>query len=222
MGCGHNHKHCHNDDDTNYTIQDVEQLANKIMAADRKFSKKVIHEICRVDESILTENAKVLDFGCGDGALSREVSIHVGQVIGIDTNAKKVDIYNHIAYLQGLEENEMKAYKVDLTVESLNINDSFNVIMSCLCYHHVDDLDSITRKLYELLAGNGVLMVVDFDYSGLEFSNTHPGTRPGIIRAAFKAAGLVNVFSKTITQVTKYLPESTKVPVALTIGRREI
>ncbi len=49
-----------------------------------------------------TSGLKVLDVGCGTGSLSIALAPHFGKVIGIDPDAKMLDLANDLAQVMGL------------------------------------------------------------------------------------------------------------------------
>jgi SAM-dependent methyltransferase len=87
--------------------------------------------------------ARVLDVGCGDGRLSRELTDLGYRVIGIDPRAPEGAIFRRIS----LEEFE-DAARFDAAVASATL-------------HHIADLGNALAKLRDLLAPGGRLIVIE-------------------------------------------------------------
>ena len=87
--------------------------------------------------------ARVLDVGCGDGGLSRELSDLGYRVIGIDPRAPEGAIFRRVS----LEEFE-DAERFDAAVARGTL-------------HHIADLGTALAKLSDLLAPGGRLIVVE-------------------------------------------------------------
>jgi 2-polyprenyl-3-methyl-5-hydroxy-6-metoxy-1,4-benzoquinol methylase len=77
------------------------------------------------------EKTVLLDFACGSGLLSHELAPSCKRIIGMDISAGMVSLYNKSAENQGLTEDEMHAYSVDILIDELPFtlpNDGFDAI----------------------------------------------------------------------------------------------
>lgn len=104
---------------------------------------------------------KVLDLGCGYGENAKYYKeLGASYVLGID-------ISNHMIE-KAKEENsdEFIEYKV-LAMEDLSsINEKFDMIISSLAFHYVEDFEKLLKDIYNLLNDGGYLI----------FSQEHPIT----------------------------------------------
>ena len=86
---------------------------------------------------------KVLEFGCGTGLVGINIAPYVKELIGIDTSAKMVEKFNE------------KAKKLNLNAKALQkdifeINEKFDVAVSSMTLHHIKDIKTLSKKLYEI------------------------------------------------------------------------
>ncbi len=98
-------------------------------------------------------SSKVLDLGCGTGRISITMQLMTGaKITGIDNSTKMLDIaakkYDHVSWL-----------KDDL--DNLKFQDCcFDLILLVFVIHHLQNLESLLRKLKTMLAKNGSLIIV--------------------------------------------------------------
>ena len=97
-------------------------------------------------------NESILDLGCGDGILSKQLSVLVpnGKVIGIDASI-------------GMIQTAKKLEAGNLTFICLNINDmayqnSFDMIFSNAALHWVKDHQQLLQNSFIALKPNGMLV----------------------------------------------------------------
>ena len=92
----------------------------------------------------------MLDVGCGDGALVRELAVAGYDALGIDPAAPPEDSFRRIK-LDDLEED-----------------DPFDTVVAVRSLHHITDLDGALDKIVRLLRGRGVLVVEEFGWDLLD------------------------------------------------------
>ena len=91
----------------------------------------------------LKRHEKVLEFGCGTGLVGLNTAPFVKELIGIDTSAQMVKRFNEKA--KKLNLNAI-AYKKDI----FEINEKFDLIISSMTLHHIQDIKSLSKKLYKI------------------------------------------------------------------------
>jgi SAM-dependent methyltransferase len=94
--------------------------------------------------------ARVLEVGCGEGALTIALSEAGYDAIGIDPAAPPGDLFRRIK-LGDLEES-----------------DPYDVVVAASSLHHITDLDGALDKVVRLLRGRGVLVVDEFAWDRLD------------------------------------------------------
>ncbi|KIP07471.1 hypothetical protein PHLGIDRAFT_19154 [Phlebiopsis gigantea 11061_1 CR5-6] len=142
-----------------------------------------------------------MDYACGTGAVSRELSAHVKSIVGVDISQGVVDHFNKRVADQGIPPEEMRAVCAELrgTGDELD-GTKFDVITCSVAYHHFPSIADTTRVLASFLKPGGSLLVVDFikeeasaDFTPTEFAHIVPhrgGFAESEMREAFEGAGL--------------------------------
>lgn len=104
-------------------------------------------------------NKKVLDLGCGYGEHCQYfVNNGASKVVGIDISEKMLEIAKQ-------EAGDPKISYINMPMEDIDrLAEKFDVVVSSLAFHYVEDYAGLVRKIYELLCPEGVLL----------FSQEHP------------------------------------------------
>lgn len=99
---------------------------------------------------------KMLDVGCGQGVLSRELAKLGVQVVGIDSSKKLIDI----AKKRSGERFNIH-YRVADAGKLEGIHDgTFDAVVSVLAIQNMEDLDSVSRECARVLKSSGRLVWV--------------------------------------------------------------
>jgi len=101
----------------------------------------------------LDKNMNILDFGCGTGLLIFPLINEVGSVHGIDLAPNMLDILKEKGKNHKNLTTELKGiYEVTST---------FDLIMSSMVMHHIEDITKLAKKLYDSLNLDGVIAIAD-------------------------------------------------------------
>ena len=101
-------------------------------------------------EHLPSPPARVLDVGCGQGALTTALSVAGYDVLGIDPLAPTGEYFRR------------------LKLEDLDPAESFDAIVAGFSLHHIRDLDAGLDKITGLLVSGGVLVVDEFGWDRLD------------------------------------------------------
>jgi trans-aconitate 2-methyltransferase len=104
-----------------------------------------------IQELVLAGDERILDMGCGDGALSAHLALRVprGSVIGIDASAGMIDTARgHIA------DNVRFAQK---DINALDYAEEFDVIISNATLHWIKNHENMLHRVYLALRDGGVI-----------------------------------------------------------------
>ncbi|MCR8850332.1 class I SAM-dependent methyltransferase [Rossellomorea sp. SC111] len=96
---------------------------------------------------------RVMDLGCGTGGLSKYcIEMGASAVVGVDISEKMIS--------RALVENNDENIKyVCSPIEDLSYPiEPFDLIVSSLAIHYIEDYESLIRKLHTLLNPNGILI----------------------------------------------------------------
>lgn len=109
-------------------------------------------------EFIKPENKlDIMDFGCGTGLFGLEMADYARSLLGVDTSSGMLEVFDQKT--QGAD--NIKSQLVDL--ESENIEMKFDLIVSSMAFHHLNEPGKMVKTLKSLLNKGGKLAIVDLD-----------------------------------------------------------
>jgi SAM-dependent methyltransferase len=98
-----------------------------------------------VHEQLPSPPASLLEIGCGDGELARELSAAGYEVVAIDPEAPEGPIFQTV------------------TLEEFESSGPFDAAVASLSLHHIDDLAAAVDKIAALLAPGALLVLNEWD-----------------------------------------------------------
>ena len=105
--------------------------------------------------SLLPElnNKAVLDLGCGYGDHCMEfINRGASKVVGIDISEKMLEIAR-------IENNHPNILYKNMPMENIGmLNERFDVVVSSLAIHYVDDYKGLINNIFNLINENGILV----------------------------------------------------------------
>ncbi len=96
---------------------------------------------------------RILDLGCGFGENCKKfVDCGAERVVGIDISKKMLEV--------AMAENcHSKIEYINMAMEEISqLQDKFDVVISSLAFHYVEDFEGVIRNVYNLLDENGVFI----------------------------------------------------------------
>lgn len=101
----------------------------------------------------------ILDLGCGAGGSAKKlIKLGAKKVLGIDISTKMVEV----------AQKENDSPNIDYQVMSMNeidkIDEKFDLVVSSLAIHYVEDYDALCKKVFKILNNDGYFV----------FSHGHP------------------------------------------------
>lgn len=155
--------------------------------------------------SHVKEKQRVLDIGCGTGALTLRAAQKGAEVKGIDVNSQMLEIANKRVAEAKLEQNvELSEIGVaELTDEEA---ESYDVVMSGLCFSELteDELIYSLKEVKRILKPGGILLIAD---------EVMPQSIPKRIYhrlIRFPLVIITYLLTQTTTHSIRNLPESIK------------
>ncbi|WP_181899207.1 class I SAM-dependent methyltransferase [Lachnotalea glycerini] len=110
-------------------------------------------------QKFLKNGISILEVGCGDGKLIKYVCDNVEQckIYGVDASEKMID-YAEARFESNENKNEIKF--IAGLIETVNFEQTFDIIIMKQVLHHINNPKIILQKLEKNLAENGVLILM--------------------------------------------------------------
>ncbi|PHH78301.1 hypothetical protein CDD83_3997 [Cordyceps sp. RAO-2017] len=129
--------------------------------------------------------ARLLDYACGNGIVTRSLHPVFSQCIGVDLAEGMLAQYRATAAEIGLSEAQARAVQGNLLAPNIEATatspplseeqlSNFDMVAICMALHHVDDIELATRRLAQRLRPGGVLLIIDWATRDGSASETTP------------------------------------------------
>jgi ubiquinone/menaquinone biosynthesis C-methylase UbiE len=105
----------------------------------------------------LSKNLKIMDFGAGTGLFGLEFIDYADSLLGIDVSEGMLKVME----AKTSEYPKIKTKLIDL--ESEELDEKFDLIVSSMAFHHLTDPKKMAIKLARMLNPKGKLVIVDLD-----------------------------------------------------------
>ena len=171
-----------------------------------------------VEHVPLTDTMIVMDFGAGTGLISAHVAPRVKKIIAVDVSKSML---NNLSAKSELKEKVLIACQDILTTP---INEKFDLIMSAMAMHHIDDTPKLIETFAHHLKPGALIALADLDRENGSF---HPPGTEGVFHCGFdrnelqailENAGFADVHFRTPHTVHK---EEKSFPVFLVTARKK-
>ncbi|SFZ98605.1 methyltransferase, putative [hydrothermal vent metagenome] len=116
------------------------------------------------------EKMEVMDLGAGTGLLSYFISPYVSKIIAVDNSPSMLNEFKRKA-----SEFKSDTEIIEADISNEKIDRSFDVIISSMTIHHVEDTKALFSKLFNMLNGNGSIAIADLDTENGTFHSDNTG-----------------------------------------------
>ncbi|MBU5635552.1 class I SAM-dependent methyltransferase [Geomonas sp. Red69] len=152
----------------------------------------------------LTRAMEVLDYGCGSGLVTLGLHPFIGRITGADSSRGMLDVLDKKIQAQGLD--NVSTMLLDL--EKHGLEGSFDLIVSSMTLHHVQDVPSLIASLSMALKPGGWLALADLATEDGRFHDDptgvlHHGFSGEFLSGEFARNALVDVSVVTAAAVDK-------------------
>ncbi len=167
-----------------------------------------------MDNIPITKNFKILDFGAGTGLLSFPILPCVKSIYCIDSSQGMIDILT----------KKSKGEKIKGEVKDIfDVQGNFDMIISNMTLHHIEDSEKIANKLFTLTNQNGYIAISDLARE----DGTFHYSMDGVFHNGFLKEDLVKTFEeagfreiKVINNIFSIERNNKKYPLFLLVGKR--
>lgn len=139
------------------------------------------------DNVVLDESMHVMDFGAGTGLITQQVADKVGRVTAVDVSE---------AMLEKLAAKDELKDKVKICCQNIikqPIGTEFDLIVSAMAMHHVEDTDKMVQRFAEHLKRGAKVALADLDEEDGTF---HPEDAEGVYHAGFDRKAFKEMLEK--------------------------
>jgi cyclopropane fatty-acyl-phospholipid synthase-like methyltransferase len=169
----------------------------------------------------LTPDLRVIEFGAGTGLLGLDLLADVRSVVLAEPSAGMLDVVGRKIEAGGLDGAEAIAFELPSTEPPPGA--PFDLAVSLLMLHHVEDTEATLRSVHAALRPGGRIALVDLDAEDGSFHASdepvihHHGFEAGSLQAAAEAAGFQDVEIRIVDALEK---NGRQYPLFLLTGRR--
>ena len=124
----------------------------------------------------MDDSMQVMDFGAGTGLITAQVASKVGKVTAVDVSE---------AMLERLAAKDELRGKVEIVCQNIleqPIGTEFDLIVSAMAMHHVEDTDKMIKRFVEHLKPGARVALADLDEEDGTF---HPEDAQGVHHSGF-------------------------------------
>ena len=155
----------------------------------------------------LTAGMHAIDIGAGTGSLGLELLADIDSVVLSDPSAGMIDVARTKIEAEGIV--DAQAIVLDFPSDELPPGAPFDLAVSMMALHHVEDTEATLRSIDAALAPGGWIGLIDLDKEDGSF---HDPDQPGIhhhgfdsatLIAAATAVGFVDARTRIVSAVTR-------------------
>lgn len=177
-----------------------ERIANQYDTPERIQNAKVITNAIR-DYLVDTKDKAAIDFGCGTGLIGMELLDDFNSILFIDTSQNMINQINK--KMDQLDIKNADALCFDVEKEGLlNVKADYIFIAQVLL--HIDNVELVLSRLYDVLNEGGHLIIVDFDKNeAIDSELVHNGFEQERLTNLMIKIGYEKIQSKTFYEGSK-------------------
>ena len=132
---------------------------------------------CILKNVTLNAHMNVMDFGAGTGLITSQVAPFVNKITAVDISQAMLD---QLIAKQELKD-KVQALCQDITHKP--IGEQYDLIMSAMAMHHVEDTDNMLKQFSAHLKSGGKIALADLDKEDGSF---HPPGVEGVYHSGFE------------------------------------
>lgn len=129
------------------------------------------------------KNLKILDFGCGTGLLSYNLTDIAIKIVGIDNSQKMVEEFN---------KKSPNLQKIRAYTSFEKIDERFDLVVSSMTLHHIKDIANLIKQLTNYLAPGAKVCIADLCKEDGSF---HDRGNEGVYHFGFEPKELIELFA---------------------------
>ena len=123
-----------------------------------KLSRAATIAACLKNHVDLSDVNTALEYGCGTGLLSFELSEDLPEVVLADSSPGMLEVAR--TKIAQTRTDHFRTELLDLTTNEAPTR-SYDLIYTMMTLHHIPDTRNILSTFHEMLSSNGILVIVD-------------------------------------------------------------
>ncbi|OHT14333.1 S-adenosylmethionine-dependent methyltransferase [Tritrichomonas foetus] len=135
---------------------------------ERTENAKVWAEMIRPEMDLNSEKV-ILDFGCGTGIVGLNFLGSVKKIIFQDVSQRSLEQCK-----KNLNETGQKNFEIFHGEINQYTGEKVDYIIASMVYHHIQDINGVTKELFARLNPKGKLIICDFNANDIIFQKTRP------------------------------------------------
>jgi excisionase family DNA binding protein len=188
--------------------QDVRQFFEKIADKWEEISSGIYdHSIINklIDSGLLNKDMTVLDYGSGDGFISRGIASHVGKIIAMDMSGSMLDELERKAKQQGIA----NILTVECEESEVPLRDGrVDMVCASMILHHIKYPEEIIQEFHRVLRPNGILFIADLlphddEEFRINMHDYHSGINPAELEHWLLDTGFGSIGIERLTDMGK-------------------
>ncbi len=188
-----------------------------------KFAEIIANSIiCDVPLNI---KMKAMELGCGTGLVTMGLAPKLHSIKALDTSQNMIEILNHKIDKNNI--GNISTKKLDKKFSN-NLDEKFSFIFSNMVMHHIKDVESLLKELYNSLSPDGYIAISDLDTEDGSFHGDmeciyHYGFSQDEFINSMEKAGFTNCRIRTAHVIKRENPEGDIIeyPVFLSVGQKK-
>eukprot|EP00128_Syssomonas_multiformis_P011406 Colp12_sorted_trinity150504_noHs@29350 len=132
---------------------------------------KQFNDLIKSHAGITLNGAEVMDFGCGSGLVAFDLAAQGASVAAVDLTPAMIDVVNNKIKAYGT--TTVNSHCVELTSPDQLEGKRFDLIVTSLAFHHVNDVEKTLELLYQFLKQGGRLLIADLEHTA-DTPHFHP------------------------------------------------
>ncbi|MRI86454.1 methyltransferase domain-containing protein [Aerococcaceae bacterium WS4759] len=176
--------------------EQFDKMALRYDSPERIQIANIISEAMR-DKITVGERVKAMDFGCGTGLIGLNLHDEFDEWVFVDASKEMLKQVDEKLAVLPINARTLQIDLENTTAEQ----EHFSCIVMSQVLLHIQDYQSVLKKLLDLLAPGGQLLIADFDENpNVQSDLVHPGFDRSKLASGLEDLGLEEVAAEIIYQ----------------------
>ena len=170
-----------------------EQMAKRYDTEERiELAKVIVKEV--KPELRNSKTCSLIDYGCGTGLVSLELSDLVDSILLVDSSEQMLEIAKHKISQKGITNAQVLCSDFTQEFPALKAD----IILMSLVLLHIPDTEKILQTMFRILNEGGKLIIIDFDKNEkINHPKVHNGFSHKVLRKRFSEIGFKSTELRT-------------------------